>query len=370
MVSRSVSRNLINAVIRVGLTASLLVSAPVFANDRADDSETQSGRPGRILISVAASWDGSNVDQTAVNSLAAFRSQYGAIPMLHFVSPAYFSRSPKESERSVVLLRSSIRPGDQVGLHVAPWKSIVSRSESMFRSAPTFWGAEVTKRDCVSDCGREVPILVYEPEEIVRIIATSKSLLEEKGRDLPLVPAAHIAGWVASPDVHAALRRTGFTWSFSSVPPDQVAASLGQWPLMYWVRGLWGGLDRLPQPHDVTTPHGMLTEVTTSGALLDHSTIAAARARFVDMAERARANPSQEFVYHIGTEMASAVRQMPRLAMLVETLEVEAARMNVRVAPLRIPQVTRSIPILEQATLQPTDKRPSDDPDRRPTPAH
>jgi hypothetical protein len=79
---------------------------------------------GRIVLSVH--WEGRDLTDHNLTALAEIRAQFPDFPMIHFISPAYFLRSPAEALAARQKIRTVMRSHDQVGLALGGWKSLIT----------------------------------------------------------------------------------------------------------------------------------------------------------------------------------------------------------------------------------------------------
>src|SRR5690606_31195892 len=105
---------------------------------------------------------------------------------------------------------SALRPGDEVGVHFHGWFSLVQASGVQPRATPNFY---VDKEPLAvvpdtGDKGYEVPLAAYTPQEIAKLVSTSRSLLTEAG--LPVGTSFRAGGYAASQEVLRVLREEGY----------------------------------------------------------------------------------------------------------------------------------------------------------------
>jgi hypothetical protein len=187
-----------------------------------------------IYINLCIDWEGDHFRN--LGDLNQLLNEIGShVPVTHFICPAYFHRFPNYAKENIL---STIRPHDEIGLHLHCFKSLIKNVEGVkfktvhnyyrknepliqFRDwllnyfPPTFHAYALQK--LVS--GRGVPLSVYAPEEIKRILLHAASLLK-KELALNAVNAFRAGGWLASDDVLQALSAVNIEIDSSAVSPE------------------------------------------------------------------------------------------------------------------------------------------------------
>lgn len=236
---------------------------------------------GRIVLSVH--WEGRDLTDANLTALAEIRAEFPDFPMIHFISPAYFLRSPAEALAARQKIRTVMRSQDQVGLALGGWKSLVTKAGAIFRSGPTFWGYALRPQDCELDCGQDIPVHIYPETELDKIMVTALKTLEEHGFGRPKGLA--VTGWVASPQVLEAAARAGIAYDFSSVATQPLEKTIGHYPLLYWVKGLWSKPGPSFWAYKIPTQSSVITEVPQTLPAMDHVKVVDVMRAFTDFTE-------------------------------------------------------------------------------------
>jgi len=302
---------------RVCLTAfSVLSALSVLAcSPPAKRSEVaaEKVRAGRMQLVVTVDWEGRDLRDENLQAIAELRRRFPDVKLVHFLNAAYFTKPDAAAERVKAAMESVIRAGDEKGLHIHGWKRLFEAAGVTFRSEPTFWGTSLGDKDCLFDCGHEVPIDLYTTEELRRVVRFSIDTL--RGHGFGSAKSFRCGGWIARPNVRDAIAAEGLVYEHSMVPTRFVEAKLTArgGPLYPWLRELWGDASPLTQPREIPTSAGPLVEVPDNGALADYVTAD----QMVDVFEQNKAaflaDRNTSVVVSIGFHQETAAKYLPAL---------------------------------------------------------
>lgn len=319
-----------------------------FAPIRAEATESVANtKEIKLLISLA--WDGPNVNEHNLLTFKNFRDKFANIPVSHFVSPSYFTSTDAAHNKSVI--QSLYRTGDQIGLAVAPWKSILTGTGVTFRSSPTFWGAPLSQASCMSDCGGEVPLNIYTTEEVRRILSSSIKVMEQQG--FKGLKGMQVTGWMATPEILAAANEVGIKYDFSMVTPSLLSGQLREFPIFAWVKKLWPNADVLSQPGTLPSHSQTVTEIPQSMASLDYVSVDQ-MGQFLD---RFVANGSKTpLTYHIALNADSVHMTLPKLELVLQNVFKQASEGKFQLSMHQIPDMAWSqsgnTPLLSDSKIE------------------
>lgn len=300
---------------------------------RADDGVDRP--PIQVLLSVT--WEGNHLKPHNLEALEAFRAAH-KINVLHLVSAGYFSKPDAQKEKVANAIRAALKPGDELGLHVVPWKSLTQAAGVVFRSTPTYWGNAINESECAVDCGVEVPLMIYPPEDIAKLIATSVRFFTENAFERPKTFSA--GGWLASPEILEAARDRGFVYDISAVPPGLVKERLGQFPIYNWLKFRWNAINEFSSPYAIKTKTGTIVEIPLTTASADYLTPAQMFRTFQRMLERRRTK-NEPILFHINLHQETAWEYLPRVAAILQKLfPQDAQRFPVKAVTLPLGQGT------------------------------
>lgn len=272
--------------------------------------EPNKAQQAPIYLVVSVIWEGSSLEDFNLKALAAFRQKFPELPVINFVSPAYFSRTRHHHE-AIATIKKHIESKDSVGLAMQSWKSVVQKAGVTFRSNPTFWGQPVMAKGCRHDCGKEVPISAYEKDELENIFSTSIDALEGAGFKKP--KSLFVSGWMASKPVLFAAAKYGIAYDFSAVPQSIVQNMLQSFPLFSWIGQTWQQVQPAFQPFRLETAHRPITEMGNSATTVDFIDGPELVTLFRSVLEQKLKNPTAGYVFHIGVHQETAMEFLPRL---------------------------------------------------------
>lgn len=284
---------------------------PEVAGLDAESSEDELSARGGVQIVVSVDWEGRNLDPANLRAMSEFRAAMPGVRIVQFLNAAYFTKPGANSAETEAQIRTTLRPSDELGLHIHGWKRLFEASGVKFRATPNFWGTNELSGDCTFDCGHEVPISAYDEAELEKVIRFSILTLE--GNGLGHARSFRAGGWMAKDNVRQALVANGIAWDSSAVPTAYLAGELQGLPVLDWLGDLWRGTTATSQPYTIATPAGALKEVPDNGALADYVTAD----EMVDVFQQAKArylkNKTQPQVVSIGFHQETAARYLPRV---------------------------------------------------------
>jgi hypothetical protein len=247
-----------------GCTPNTLDSSTIQALAR----RSTSTNPVNVHLMMSVDWEGANLAQDNLNTMADFRSEFPAIKLTHFVSAGYFTQENALSSDLIEAFNSVISTDDEVGLHVHAWKSLVEASGVTYRDAPQYLNSRRTfpRGD---DHGHDVMLNAYTRSELVAILQQSISQFSANG--IQLAPIFRAGGWIADTKVLEALADVGFTADSSAVPSEHLRAELDGEPLYAEVNRIWSNIQPSTEVYSRQLPSGRsITEYTDNFCLADY----------------------------------------------------------------------------------------------------
>lgn len=269
----------------------------------------------RLVVSV--DWEGRDLTEANLRALEALRKALPQVPLTHFLNAAYFTKANADGELIAKRIRRVLRRGDEQGLHLHGWKSLVERSGVGYRDRPTFWGGAALPAQDGRDTGHDVEIGAYTANELQAIVSTSKRLLERWG--FSPKRAFRAGGWLATPKVLSAVRSQGFLIDSSATDAGWHDELAGR-PLRARIRSVWPGVHRTSQPFSISTPAGEVLEMPDTGALADYVTAAEMTAHVRRALSRFRRISTRDRFVHIGLHLETAARYAPRVIKAIQDL--------------------------------------------------
>lgn len=188
-------------------------------------------KPGVELMPVAV-WQGKPTRPWSVGILRDIRAKFPHVKLAHAVSPAPMVRAGDQDLRFRQKFSKIIQPGDDILLHVAPWKSVVEKARIEFRSQPTVFGAPVNLDDCSFDCGLDLSVRAFSDLELKSLISFSKNVLRLHGFGEPKA-VFFDEGLIGKSSRLASLGRKGIE-DWSGVEMSQLRRNLARFPVYTW----------------------------------------------------------------------------------------------------------------------------------------
>ncbi|MBI3269274.1 MAG: hypothetical protein HYZ53_09650 [Planctomycetes bacterium] len=292
--------------------------------------------PTRVHVAVSVDWEGRELAESNLRAMRALRDALPDVPLTHFLNAAYFTKAGADPARVAASIRSVLRPGDETGLHVHAWKSLIDAAGVPFRSEPTFWGYPVTPPAGGGDYGHDVEIAAYPVPDFRAIVRRSRELLS--GAGFSLSPSFRAGGWIADTKVLEAIRGEGFEID-SSATDTTWHDELASYPLRGRIAALWPGVTKESAPFWIRTPAGQVLEMPDTGALADYITAPEMEGYLRAALDRCAAERKHDLFVHVGfhqetaeryasrvTEALRAVRALHPPCLVFETLSVCAEK--------------------------------------------
>ncbi|MCA8925615.1 MAG: hypothetical protein KDD82_27650 [Planctomycetes bacterium] len=289
-----------------------------WADGVLDSGQAQLTRRGALRVAVSVDWEGRELADGNLRAMEAFERETPGVPLTHFLNAAYLTKPGADPAAVAAALRRVVRAGDERGLHVHGWHSLVTAAGVAFRAGPTFWdGGQIARPRPGRDAGHEVEIAAYTAPELRRIVAHSRRLLAEAGYELG--GAFRAGGWIATPHVLEAVRAEGL-WIDSSATTHEWHDELLGYALWERIAEVWPEVHATTQPYWIETPAGRVLEMPDTGALADYVTAEEMLAHLEQALEAQAAAPRRDRFVHLGFHQETAARYAPRVSAAIRVL--------------------------------------------------
>ena len=273
-----------------------------------------------IDVYISVDWEGWSLEQENLEAMAEFRKRFPQIPLWHFLNPVYWARQGANLAEITRRVRSVIRPGDSLGLHLHGWKQMLVYCGLQYQSSPGFEGHDET---CATgDCGYMVSLeMAYDEATLGNLLACSIDVLNSQG--FGRVQSFRAGGWQQGPKLAAALRANGFLVDSSRTDPAWVAAEWGsQSPLVVLLKQLHPNASVLDQP--VSLLPGLM-EYPDNGSLADYTRTKVLVEAFKKVLD------SHEKVFVTGFHQETAFNFLSRLEQAIPEMEAAATAAGVTI---------------------------------------
>lgn len=275
----------------------------------------QGNEGGEIYFTMSIFWEGSHIRDHNLEALREIRAIMPEIRVHHFVNPAYFTRNMNNAEK----IKQLIYQGDEVGLYISPWKSLIDKAGVLFRISPTFWGP--TEDSCSFDCGSSVSLAAYSPQELSQLVQVSRNLLAKA--DLPIGSAYAVAGWQNSEKLFDVAAENGLSFNFSSIPPSRIKRRLQHFPIYQWVQLDWQTIEGRHQ--SLKSNQGSQLVVPQNGGVADFNTSQELLEFYTEVQKQSHENGT---IFNLALHQETASTFKLRIQKLLKTVQDRAKKQN------------------------------------------
>jgi len=276
--------------------------------------------PPVVRVAVSVDWEGRDLLDENLQAFVDFHKAHPDVPLTHFLNAAYFTKTDADEKKIAEQIRQTLRPIDELGLHIHPWKSLVEAAGINYRSKPTIWGEgrsrSVSKTD--EDVGHDISIEAYATDEMQKIVRKSREILNSNGFDLGT--SFRAGAWLAGPHVREAIRREGFLVD-SSATDTKWHGRIAQYDLPAMIRSIWPNVTSTTQPFFIETPAGKLLEMPDTGALADYVTVEEMVGHIQDAVEKL--NAKHHRFAHIGFHQETSAEYAPRVIAAIQEIKAK-----------------------------------------------
>ena len=244
-----------------------------------------------LFITISVDWEGRNLDEKNINSIKKFNKDYPNIPLQHFLCPSYFTHKIKNANK---IIRSTIKKGDNIGLHIHPWRSLVEKANVKYRSESSFYNVD----ESCEKCGHTVPLTLYNAEELEAIIKTSKKILLEN--NLFTQNSFRAGGWLADKNVLTVLINNNFEYDCSAVNWTKFKSYLNYENLYTELKEIWNISDNTKQPYKINIGDKSIFQFPNNGIAVDYMNIYDLIAVVIDNLEKYKSEEKifLSFMFH------------------------------------------------------------------------
>lgn len=285
-----------------------------------------STRKPRVRLLVSIIWEGYDVSAINIRALVKFREIYPDMALTHFLSPAYFLK-PTLTPTKVALMQRVFRVHDRIGLYMQPWKSLTEEAGVLFRYKPTFWGTPVAPSECDLDCGRQVPLTIYDNREIQAMFEAGTKALYRRG--FADVAGYLTAGWLSSEGTQESAAASGLREDYSAIDPNLIAEKLAGFPILQWARAAWPNVKSPREVRLVKTRAGDLKQFMHVPGIIDYHAVDSIVKTSEAVFDAALERPRLDWTLHLSVIQESASQNIDRLLESVPRLLRLAAEKKV-----------------------------------------
>ncbi|HEY8272474.1 MAG TPA: hypothetical protein VIG33_16395 [Pseudobdellovibrionaceae bacterium] len=291
----------------------------------------------QINLIISVDWEGFSLEDANLEAFRKFREDYPEVKIVHFLNAAYFLQKGADAPSIQKKINSVIRPGDELGLHIHAFETLLEAAGVKYREDYNFWGREKSK-PINNVRGHDVPLSIYSESEIRKIVRTSLNILEENG--FKNLKSFRAGGWAASPEVLNALVKEGLTIDSSAVPPEIVKNVTGEETPLYSkiVNKLWQQTTvQSDTAYEIKTETGTIVEVPNNFGLADYITGEEVFEKFKVLFDNLDFNSNRPVNIHYGFHEETAAQFIGRVRYAIDKIKehVQAYRVDINPKSLR-----------------------------------
>lgn len=293
--------------------------------------------PLEVKLVLSVDWEGFSLDESNLQAFNQFRNDYPQIKLIHFLSAAYFTKPGVDPIEVAAKIRSVMRAGDEFGLHIHAFESLLAAAGVKFRDHETYWGAKAS-RPLGGERGHDVPLSLFTMDEMRKLIRTSLSILGKNGFDG--IQSFRAGGWIATPEVLEALAREGVRVDSSAVSADVVGLVAGpEQPLYRINKQLWPEQTHLKYaPYEIQTHAGAIMEFPNNIALADYIDGARAFRLFESLVQNYYGKTPVVF-FHYGFHQETAHAYLTHVRQLLHKVQQFTQKYRVQVSSVTFSDV-------------------------------
>lgn len=301
----------------------------------------------QIHFTLSVDWEGAFLGKKDLQAFRRFRDQHPDIPLVHFLNAAYFTQAGANAEETKNKIRSVLRPGDELGLHLHGWERLFSQAGVKFRSEPSFLkNASHSLSTVIGENGHDVAISAYTVDELRKVIRYSLDQLAAQG--FSGIRSFRAGGWLAGPSVLEALAREGIQIDSSALPVSLVESTMKDHPIYEMLGRLWPQATTTSQPYKIRTAGGTLQEFPNNAGMVDYVNTAQFLKVLNENLALARKNPDQPVHLHYGFHEETANFHLPTVTQAIRQLKQAATAGEFELKPITLSQQEDLEPIAAQ----------------------
>lgn len=222
----------------------------------------------------------------SLDAIDATRKAFDNAPITHFVSSAYFTKPTPDPEATSTLV-ATVRPGDEVAVHLHAWRSLAQAAGITPRLSPSFLtGTNQLSQFADGDVGFDVDLDAYPVADLRSLLRTSRALLE--ATKLPVSTSFRAGGYLATPKVLDAIEAEGFAVDSSATDYRRINVGTDEF-LGKRLQQVWPKITPASQPYNL----GKVVELPIA-AIADYASAADVVAVFEAAHARLKADPGHD----------------------------------------------------------------------------
>lgn len=302
----------------------------------------------KLTVQLSLNWEGRKLQQPNIDALQRLRQAFPAIPLNHLINPVYFLDS-QNSDESQRLIHENIQSQDELGLYLSSAESLIRKSAVVPKLSPTFWGYFDEGEFCKEDCGLDVPLTVYNREDVLKIFITAHQTMKDFG--FTQLQSLAVRGWLDVPFLGEMAAVFGYRFDLSPVDPLLVAMKLQEFPISQWVASSWGELRDPKTLLNLSLSGKTLDRIPQAGGILELNEQQQILQRFDRIIKLKQENPANSSVFSLSMSSESFFQTWPKLRFVLQSMQERAKNQDVELE-FSTPSMTKSArPISENMRI-------------------
>ena len=264
---------------------------------------------GRLVVVLTLDWEGAYLSTEGLDAIEAMRAGMTDVPVTHFVSAGYFTKTPQTPDAGGAL-KAAVKPGDEVAMHLHTWASLARASGLEPKASPSFLtGTDKVLQFPDGDVGFDTDLDTYDVPELRSMLQTSRQLIEANGLDIST--SFRAGGYLATPKVLAAIAAEGYTADASAIDAKLLSAETPD--LASRLRMLWPTIGSTTQPLvlPIVGEHHLVELPITS--VLDYVSVDDTLALVDKIAAQRHAHPEGDAFVVLAFHQETAEEFVPRV---------------------------------------------------------
>ncbi len=267
-----------------------------------------------ISLILSVDWEGTSLREENLGRIRQFKKRW-QVPVVHFMNPAYYTKSSFSSEEVDEKIDSVLAQDDEIGLHLHTPHHLVHAAGVTPRQGPCFSiDGDYNQGEMK---GQEVMLLSYDKSEIRELI--DYSLKKLKSRGFKGITSFRAGGWMADERVCESLIDCGLKVESSATNPSLLDGSGWEGDnLQRYLNLLWDGVECTTSPFLLETNSGKIMEIPNNLGAIDYwkkSTISS----LIDEIKE-RYSQQKDLTLVVNSHQETAKIQFDKLDNFMETL--------------------------------------------------
>lgn len=220
----------------------------------------------KVKLIISMDWEGCDLLDGNLESIRSFKKKWSC-PFTHYLNAGYYTNPNTMQDEVTNKIVQTLGEDDETGLHLHAPKHFVESAGVALKRGPTF--SKHGDYNSGQEFGQEVMLHGYSKEELDRLIAYSKAILETKG--LGPLKSFRAGGWMCDEKLLQSLADNSFEIESSATVANLLEGS--SWEddnLQRYIALLWDGISTESQPYFIKSRDKHLLEIPNNLGAIDY----------------------------------------------------------------------------------------------------